>query len=142
MSTRIFLSKPLFYLFALLLLSSCSKRKTGYVDMFRLVSEFELQKEFSAEAKMLTDRAKTSVDSLVYTVKLQDPAGAQQLQTELYTELLQKTEERNKQIEATIWKRLNPYVEEYGKEKGYTYIYGANGNGQCVVRRQGRRYYG
>jgi len=36
-----------------------------------------------------------------------------------------------------IWKRLNPYIAEYGKEKGYAYIYGANGTGNVLYADEG-----
>jgi len=116
-----------------LFIASCAKQqKTGYVDMFKLVSEFELQKEYSEQARRDLDGAKAFADSMIYAEKLRDPARSESLRNSLYAELSRKTEARNKEIETMIWKRLNPYLTDYGKEKGYTYIYGANGTGNVL----------
>ena len=117
---------------AAIMLSSCSNKKTGYVDIFTLVSEFELQKEFTDQTKRDVDREKAAIDSIVFSEKLKDPVSSQRIHNELYTELYQKTEQRNKEIESMIWARLNPYIADYGKEKGYIYIYGANGTGNVL----------
>lgn len=116
----------------IVILSSCSMKKTAYVDMFKLVQEFELQKEYSEEAKRDMERERTLIDSIVYTEKLRNPSSYEVAKNELYTALYRKTEERNKEIEKMIWKRLNPYIADFGKEKGYSYIYGANGTGNVL----------
>lgn len=132
MSIRTMLNKTLIAISAILILSSCSQKKTGFVDIFKLVEEFELQKEYSDGAKREMDRERTMIDSIIYTEKLRDPSSYENAKNELYTALYRKTEERNKEIEKMIWKRLNPYIAEYGKEKGYAYIYGANGTGNVL----------
>lgn len=132
MLIRTSLSKAMLVCSVAIVLSSCAQKKTGYVDMFKLVSEFELQKEYSEEAKRAIDKQKAMIDSAVFAEKLKDPAASERLKTELYTTLYQKTEQANKEIEGMIWKRLNPYLEEYGKEKGYDFIYGANGTGNVL----------
>ena len=116
----------------ILLFSSCANKKTGYVDIFKLVNEFELQKEYTAESKHEVDKTRTMIDSLVYVERLKNPAGSEQLKNELYTALYRKTEERNKEVETMIWKRLNPYLVDFGKEKGFLYLYGANGTGNVL----------
>jgi outer membrane protein len=126
------LSKALFAVAVMGVLSSCSMKKSGYVDMFKLVQEFELQKEYSEEAKREIDREKSMIDSIIYTVQLRDPSSSESVKNELYAALYKKTEERNKEIEKMLWKRLNPYVADFGKEKGYSYIYGANGTGNVL----------
>lgn len=132
MLTRISLSNPLLLILSVIILNSCSTRKTGYVDIFRLVNEFELQKEFSEQAKRDFERERTMIDSLIFSEKLRNPATHESFKNELYTSLYKKAEERNKEIEAVIWKRLNPYLAEFGKENGYLYIYGANGTGNVL----------
>lgn len=132
MLIRTLLSRVLLVVPLMLVLTSCSVKKTGYVDMFKLVQEFELQKEYSDEAKREIDREKAMIDSIVYAEKLHNPSSSENVKDQLYTALYRKTEQRNKEIEKMIWKRLNPYVAEFGKEKGYSYIYGANGTGNVL----------
>jgi len=116
----------------MLTLHSCSTKKTGYVDMFKLVSEFELQKEYTDDARRHMEREKSLIDSVVFTQKLKDSSTYQGLKNELYAALNRKAEQTNKEIESMIWKRLNPYLVDYGKENGYMYIYGANGTGNVL----------
>ena len=132
MSIRSSLSKTTALVLSVIALSSCSQKKTAYVDVFKLVNEFELQKEYTEEAKREMNRSKSMTDSVLYAEKIRNPQGVEQLRNQLYTELYRKTDERTKQIEAMIWKRLNPYLIDYGKEHGYQYIYGANGTGNVL----------
>lgn len=111
---------------------SCTSKKTGYVDIFRLVKEFELQNEYSAQAKKDMDMQKAMIDSMVYLERLKNPDGYESVKNDLYLELYNKTEQKNKEIESMIWKRLNPYLEDFGKEEGYQFIYGANGTGNVL----------
>lgn len=126
------LSKSVLIGVMLLSMMSCTSKKTGYVDIFRLVKEFELQNEYSALAKKDMDMERAMIDSMVYLERLKNPDGFESLKSELYLELYKKTEQKNKEIESMIWKRLNPYLEDFGKEKGYQYIYGANGTGNVL----------
>lgn len=132
MSIRTSLSKIVTIIVAACLISSCSTHKTGYVDLFKLVQEFELQKEYSAEAKREIEREKSIIDSVVYIERLRDPSSYERFKNELYTDLNNKAEQRNKEIEALIWKRLNPYLADFGKEHDYAYLYGANGSGTVL----------
>ncbi len=132
MSIRTSLSNTLLIIFSAIIFSSCAGKKTGYVDIFKLVSEFELQKEYSDQAKRDIDRERAMIDSVVYAERLKDPSGNNRLKDELYTALYQKTEQRNKEIETMIWKRLNPYLVDFGTKYGYQYIYGANGTGNVL----------
>jgi len=127
----------LFILIAAFSLQSCKERKTGFVDMFRLVSEFELQKEYTGQAKTEYDRARAAIDSAVYAEGLKNASNSEMLKSDLYNALSRKTEDHNKEIEKMIWTRLNPYIVDYGKEHGYRYIYGANGTGNVLYADEG-----
>ncbi len=132
MLTRTLLNKVLILAIASITLSSCNQKKIGYVDIFKLVSEFELQKEYSEQAKREIEKQKSMIDSVVFAEQLRDPASSEKLKNELYTTLYRETEKTNKEIESMIWKRLNPYINDYGKEKGYEFIHGANGTGNVL----------
>ena len=132
MSIRILSSKSILTIILIVSMSSCKQEKTGYVDMFKLVNEFELQKEYSEAAKREIDMEKAGIDSVLFAEKLKNNPKIEDIKNELYAKLYQKTEKRNKEIETIIWKRLNPYLVDYGKEHGYQYIYGANGTGNVL----------
>ncbi len=132
MLIRTLLSRTLVIISATVILSSCESKKTAYVDLYKLVNEFELQKEYSDEAKRDMNKEKTMVDSIIISEKIKNPANYENIRNELYAALYKKTEEKNKEIESMIWKRLNPYINDFGKEKGYSFIYGANGTGTML----------
>lgn len=111
---------------------SCNGDKTGFVDVFKLVSAFELQKEYSSQARAGLELVRTGIDSVISVQRLQDTIKANLLKEELYNSLSKDVETQNKEIEKMIWTRLNPYIVEYGKDKGYDYIYGANGTGNVL----------
>jgi len=119
-------------MFSLVSLMSCNQTKMVYVDLFKLVNEFELQKEYSAEARKEMEAQKSIIDSIIYVEQLKDKAHADQVKAELTRKYQIKIEERNKEIESLIWKRLNPYLVDFGKEKGYDFIIGANGTGNVL----------
>jgi outer membrane protein len=43
----------------------------------------------------------------------------------------------SEQYTADIWKRINAYLLDFGKEKGYEYILGASGNGTIMYADEG-----
>lgn len=132
MLTRILLNRALPLFLLAISLNSCTTKKTAYVDLYKLVNEFELQKEYSDEAKGEMNKQKTMIDSIIISEKIKNPANYEKIRDELYTALYRKSEEKNKEIESMIWKRLNPYINDYGKENNYQFIYGANGTGTVL----------
>lgn len=137
MLTRHWLNKLSIILLALFF-QSCREQKTGFVDIYKLVSEFELQKEYTERARKEYDRARTAIDSVVFVAQLKHPETAEAIKNELYGDLSRKTEAYNKDIEQMIWTRLNPYISDFGKEHGYDYIYGANGTGNVLYAAESR----
>jgi outer membrane protein len=137
MSTQRWLSKLTIVVLSFAF-QSCNQSKTGYVDIFKLVSGFELQKEYSAQARMEFDRVRAAIDSVVYVERMNDSLRSEAIKNELYADLSRKTENHNKEIEGMVWTRLNPYITDFGKEKGYDYIYGANGTGNVLYADKGQ----
>lgn len=132
MLIRSMLSKSMAFAMIIFVMSSCSSSKTGYVDVFKLVQEFELQKEYTDAAKKELEKEKSLIDSLVYVERIRNSESNDELKNELYTRLYMKSEEKNKEIEKMIWERLNPYLVDYGKENKYTFILGANGTANVL----------
>ena len=137
MSVRASFIKIPLLLLSSVMFCSCTSRKTGYVDTFRLVNAFELQKEYSGQAKREMEHEKMRIDSIIAVEAVKNPSGKEQYQRELYTPYNKKAQDLNKEIEAMIWKRLNPYLVDFGKDRGYLYIYGANGTGNVLYADKG-----
>jgi outer membrane protein len=59
----------------------------------------------------------------------------EQLYRELQQRFSQQQVAQNQQYSETIWKQINQYTMEFGKQHGYDYIFGATGNGSLMYAR-------
>lgn len=125
-------------LFVLWMVGSCSRPKTGYVDVFELVNAFDLQREYTEAARANYHDQRSMIDSLVYAHRLRDSLTYRQAERDLYSALELQTQERTREIETIIWNRLNPYIVEFGRARGYDFIYGANGTGSLLYADEGK----
>ncbi len=107
--------------------------KSGFVLTQNLFQEFEGTKEFKAKMQPITEKQQSALDSLSKEIILAGRTPRAQELTRVYQELKSSYLEKNRQEELLFsenaWKQLNQYIEEYGKEKGYGFVFGATGNG-------------
>ncbi len=127
------------------------KPKTAYVQLGKLYENFNMKKELEKKYEKISMSRKNILDSLeinlrslsgqIELLKENDPARKSKIQDfELLRQdyLMKKknfsedTERTSQQYDEEIWKQLNQYVNDYGKENEYTYIYGAQGNGSLM----------
>jgi outer membrane protein len=125
-----------------------NSEKTVYVDMGKIYGEFKLSKELNKELEEVVKTRERITDSLYRVLKTQSQEFMQkEKKTETEMRLLAKMEEeylyKQKQFEEEnrnasiacnekIWNQINQYVMDYGKEKGYRFILGANGQGNIM----------
>jgi len=123
------------------------EKRTGYVQLGKVYNEFELSKKLNAQFKTTATSRKNYLDSLEFQVKniytqASKNRDDKQLQ-ETFEQAQQHYAYQKKQIETVvdklesqyseqIWTQLNEYVKQYGKEKGYAYIFGAEGSGTIM----------
>lgn len=128
-------------------LISCShKDKDGYVQVNKLYAEFEMTKELNKKLQTSLNIKKQILDSLKFGLKqveLQLNTNKTDKLLQLYQlkkqEYLYKEQAFNEdnqkmsqQYSEQALNQINKYVEEYGKQNGYEYIYGASGNGSLM----------
>jgi outer membrane protein len=122
--------------------------KIVFVDNNQLYKEFkgksELEKKFIKEKESeqaYLDSLFLEVKSLDTKVKAstaKDPKLEQTFRDKksAFDQLASEFNNRDKQLESKyldqIWTQINQYVKEYGKEKGYRLILGAQGNGSLM----------
>ncbi len=144
----LFLTNCFVIIAVLLIIWLCIKPKTGYVEVTKLYSEFELKKELETKLLKVTNSRKSILDSLELQLQLlskqvQSQNGKDketldkfQLNKGYYLKKKQEFEEDNqaliKQYDQQIFKQLNQYVQDYGKKNDYKYIYGTDGNGNIM----------
>lgn len=148
MKIKLFLSAA-----ALLILGLCiavgnlylNKPKTAYVDMQKVFSSFEMKKELELRLSSVQDHRKNILDSLELRLRLfsgeiekmpeKDPSSIKAFndrRTEFFAkqkEFEQDNDATREQYMSQVLKQLSEYVNNYGKENGYEYIFGADGTG-------------
>lgn len=122
----------------ILVYHNIAKEKTAFVDSRVLFEEFKMKKELEADYMMIENRRKAILDSIEFGLKRMNPNAYDDniKQTDpLFYSYLQdyankkaEFQELNlaltNQYNEQIWKRINTYVKEFGKENGYDYIFG------------------
>lgn len=116
-------------------------KEIAYIDIEKLVNSYELKKDMEKDAGKKLYVIQHAIDSLELirkTISYQGPtlidsqiARAKYVYDEYYTS---STNQMNK----SIWERLNPAIEQYGKEKGLEMLIGANGSGSLLYADKGR----
>lgn len=113
------------------------QKKTAVVDVVRLFNEYHMKIELEKEVAGRLTYIGHILDSLNQQIRIYKTAEA--APTELIeqyrhvkAQLDKEYTDGNQQINEQVWKRLNPLVAKYGKEKGLHLIIGANGMGSVL----------
>jgi outer membrane protein len=120
--------------------------KVGYIDNTELFTKFDGTKELEKSSKAALMYHYNQIDSLnkvmeaVQNLYKKTPTSELELQY-FYSHRLkdsisqiyqQKQSELTQALYKQVWSTLNEYVIQYGKEKGFKFIYGANGTGSIM----------
>lgn len=128
--------------------------KVAYVELNQVYSDFQLKKELETKLDNVKQKRKEILDSLEVELnaiskrieasagKNMDEIKAFEFTRQNYMQQHESFEQDNlnmtQQYSGQIWKQLNQYVQDYGKEHGYDYILGADGNGTVMYADQGK----
>ncbi len=130
--------------------SSFNSKKIAYVNTISVYDGFKMKKELEDKYKKVQLTRQNLLDSIRFkieyiSVKGKDLTDSDRSQiNELQRSYLYKEKEFNSNNEATgqqyteqIWKQINQYLEDYGKENNYDIIFGANGQGNIMFAKEG-----
>lgn len=128
-----------------ILFISMTRTQNVYVINAEIYNEFEMKKQLEARMISVQQQRKSILDSLGLRIEMRlqayqmngasDTLEANQIrnmQQDLYMKQNMFAEDNERmvaQYEEQIWKQLNQYAQDYGKEKGYSIVFGANGDG-------------
>jgi outer membrane protein len=149
MIKNIFLASAFLMALASLIISINSNRKsTVYVNAGRIYEEFSLSKELNKELGSILNTRKFILDSLVKDLQQQTAGLNERELTDKKIiakfslkeeELVRKRELFEKESQTTandynarIWNQINQYLFDYGDDNNYTFILGANGQGNIM----------
>lgn len=136
-------------------LFSCQQNKTAYVNNQDIMDGFEKLKQTEAEFTKEEQAIKAKIDSLVADSGYQELVQEYQSkkgqmpkaeEEELYNQIMQIQQRLGQQQQMTtqqfqqrksaemdsLMKTVDDFVEEFGKNKGYTYIYGVTESGNIM----------
>lgn len=109
------------------------------VDVIRVFNEFKLKKDLEKRVETPLSALSGQIDSMKALFEnaqqRNDEKAVQSYGQDLYRLQQQAQgayELSNKNINDQVWKRLNPLIDEFGKEHKYRVIIGANGMGSVL----------
>lgn len=123
------------------------ENRTAFVDVQQLFNQFKGKQELEARLLGQSQQQQLILDSLnlrtqAMSRRLEQQPNNQQLQAALQqSQLLWQQQQQafaeqydvqNSQFTTAIWTQINQYVQEYGEEQGYDYIYGTKGDGNLM----------
>lgn len=118
-----------------------SNKKIAVVDAIQLFNSFKMKQELESQSAGLLSGLGRKADSLKsdLTAKSKVEGFPKAELEKLYVQfreaqgqLEQTYQQTNQGINEEVWKRLNPLVDDFGKEGNYRLIIGANGMGSVL----------
>ena len=101
----------------------------AYVMNQRVFGEFRGKMELETRLNQLREQHRKNLDSLSSVAPLGQQDAFYQDQLQKFAAQEQALSER---YTADVWKRINESVADYGKKKGYDFIFGASGDGAIM----------
>ena len=115
-------------------------KKIAVVDAVKLFDAYAMKNDLEILAKKDLERQKKQLDSVENLLEMAKVSRADADQINKLSEtrgFLKRRfendyEESNRDINTKVWKRLNPLLDEFGKENALHLIIGANGMGSVL----------
>jgi outer membrane protein len=109
-----------------------AKDRTAFILNQKVFNAFLGKQELEKRLKQLQLRNNKSIDSLSILIQ-QEPESSRVTMYQENIRLIKLNEQQlSETYTAEIWKQINSYLDAYGKEMGYDFIFGAVGNGSLM----------
>lgn len=107
-----------------------------YMDNFKVFEEFEMKKDCDKMLEKELSAERTNLDAMAAKLNSQAPGlEADKQKKEFYLAKQAFDEHFGKLSDKytnEVYARLNEYIQDYGKQQGYTMIMGSNGEGSVM----------
>lgn len=134
-------------------LASCQQDKIAFVDITKLINEYQEKIDIEAQFKTKADKFQKRADSLskafqgeAMAFESQSKSLSQTAAQEQYGALMQKRQAMGQQLQAeelqiqqegqtemdTLVKKIKTFIKDYGEKNQYTFILGANEAGSVL----------
>ncbi len=135
--------KHLVILFLVFLLTSCNSEKLFYVNPNKILQGYhgatiqhELFQAKTRDWQLRIDSLGTELQALSQAPAATRAAKEQQL-VRYRSAIEQRAQQENQHLTQAVLAEINAYLQQYGKEKGYTFILGATEGGNIVYAAEG-----
>ncbi len=135
-----------------ILFLSMTRTENVYVINAEVYNDFEMKKQLEARMVTVQQQRKNILDSLALRIEMRvqsyqmngasdtiEANAIRSLQQEHYIKQNTFAEDNDRmatEYDEQIWKQLNQYAQDYGKEKGYSIVFGATGDGGIMYADQ------
>lgn len=117
------------------------QKKIAVVDVIKLVNEFQMKKDLEQHSMQELKQVGMAADSLkrLLQAKSADKQTPKEDIQNLYADFLNaqrqydtQAEQLSQELNEQVWNRLNPLIDEYGKQENLRLVIGANGMGTVL----------
>lgn len=136
----------LFLFIGYMFYQEATKPKVAYLELQKVFNEFSMTKEMSADIDKIQKTQDAQLDTIALRIELfkriygasNSPAiidSVKQKEYEYYIKKQSFDDNLNKLTSnhnEKIWKQLNQYISEFGRDNNYDYLHGASGNGSIM----------
>ena len=123
-------------------------QKIAWVELSQVYEKFEMRQELETKAKNVAQARKAVTDSLEFELKMlerqinaeqgknREKINIYEIKREQYLKRKQEFDEDNenmvREYDNQVVTQVNQYMKDFGRERGYKYILGANGTGSMM----------
>lgn len=112
--------------------SQSQEDKKVFILNQRVFNEFEGTRQLETKLEQLKRTHQQNLDSLGYFLKVESSETLMLKYEDLNRQYTLDEKAISEKYTAAIWKDINQYIAEFGKEKHCDFIFGANGNGNLM----------
>lgn len=109
-----------------------SEKKIVFVDIGKMLDNYQFKKDMETRSNADLNRIKLVVDSLRTIQRVASSSAIDSQIVHAEDAFEQYYSMASQDLGKKVWERLNPLLEQYGKEKGYQLMVGANGAGTVL----------
>jgi len=121
---------------ALVSYSAFSSKRIAYVDLPRMMAEFEMSKEYELKLKSQFQKDQKQLDSLNKALIELDTISLEEKRYR-YNQTAQAFERRysanTKDLNDQVLRKLNIYMKQYAEYKDLDFVFGAEGSGVIMA---------
>lgn len=113
---------------------------TRYVSMTQVFQECHIREKYEKELKTIEEQSNARLATMENEIRTLKAGGADAakigtMEQELLSmrdALTEEYQQKSATFERVVWEKINEKINDYGKEKGYDYIFGAKGDGSIM----------